>query len=1306
MYTRIDGQVMPTEVYIARANQHILGRLNCNSAKLQANLLDIWELSIEVDKNITTDRLNPHYGKIQQYMEIWVKGIGWFRINGEPEERMEYTSGRIYKTFTAYGYETQLQDLCLYDFYVNTGEEISQEMYPENLNALGIPNRNIQFYIDDATEDATSSDYYGLGLLNILEHDYLSTKGWHIGYVDLELKSLRGRVFEITSQDVYSFLTQQVMASYKCVITFDRQNKTVNAYQVENLGKSLNIELNRRNVLNSVTVTAQDDYSFTQYKVQGGNEETTIAYWNFGSNVIENLSYFFGVQLKPEISGKYQNYIAYKDTRRQEYADTICEWLKLQEKINVLYDQVPIGECKTAWGAYELDELKDQLKQFEAMQTALENQYTVDGVLKIEGSKDWPTYLSIKEVIIPSIQYTITAKENGTDPDTVNYETNWSLYGIDELEAKRAAYEEQKQLLTTQGYDKPWTSDSSHEQGAHDAQYATYQQISQYLQDISDRIDDLTNQVHNLEKDQKEYEERRDNIVVDVNIRNEQFGFTEEELLDINSLRIETEFTDSTIEFLDSDDIDSRIALSKELYDSACKELERKSRPQLRYQTSIDNLYRISTFSQKMESCSLGDFVYLEIDNDMDSETPVIFRDDILDLSNFDVSYEDGVLTIYDPAITYDKEQEYLIIDTNVHKPKKIKQRIVSMTIELVDLSDPSIDLEFSDMVMFRGDAADYDFLLGNSGSSSSGRATSVSSGVMNIMSGIALDVLNNYLNGTSTVFPNGISVEDQQKLIDVLNGLIDGNLSLEELKVKLAKIENLEADCAFIKYLNTQYLVAQQGDFVNLKAQVAEIDTLLAGTASAELAHVIKLTAENVEIDEAVIKELIASKIMVSDLHASDITLNEHMRILSENGQMIMNGETLQIMGTDADGNEYVAIQLGYDTEHNPSLIICDETGAIMLDAQGLHESIVPDKFIKTDMLGDGSVTEDKIDKTNIHEWTDDEGNKIFDVSQFYYGNDKFEVSYNQLVQDVDDLAASVGSSSSGLALRVDNLEKNIESKVWQSDIDQKISEYDGSTIDVLRDRATTIEQDLEGIKTTISDVQTTVGDNYSELSNKITTVQTNLDEFSVSVSNTYVSNDKLTNYKTSAETETYVTAKIGEFQSTVYDVQIQQYNNDIEDLNNYRTVSEEKFTQILQNTDSITTTVESITSDISNLTNDVENLNNSLEEQISTVITQHASDWRIDFSENGANVGSTTIDKTGITVIGESGTDYTTKITPTEFAGYYGDTKVFYLNQDWVFAERLAVNRGLDLNTLTIVTITQDNYRGIDILTGNAQV
>ena len=115
------------------------------------------------------------------------------------------------------------------------------------------------------------------------------------------------------------------------------------------------------------------------------------------------------------------------------------------------------------------------------------------------------------------------------------------------------------------------------------------------------------------------------------------------------------------------------------------------------------------------------------------------------------------------------------------------------------------------------------------------------------------------------------------------------------------------------LNLISAGQIVAQSGDFQELKAKVGNIDDLLAGNVSAELGHIIKLTAKNVIIDEAVIKQLIAAQITVSMLKAGTI-----QRINSKLNQMMAGlaiaGNTMQFK----DKNNTVRIQIGRDSNNN----------------------------------------------------------------------------------------------------------------------------------------------------------------------------------------------------------------------------------------------------------------------------------------------------------------------------------------------------------------------------------------------------
>lgn len=1070
MFEFIRQQTVPAKIYIARGNRHLIGKLLCSSVRYHGQLLDISEVEITIDKYINQKK-NPRYDLVRQYMEIYIPKIGWFRINEMPEEQIDYKTGQTTKTFTASSYETQLQDIILTTFYINAGVPLSMEMFEENLDALGVPKRNIRFYIDDPVNDPTDADYWQLGLLNIIEREYLSAKGWSVGHIDTELKSLRGRKFEIDSQDVYSFLTQVACQAYKCVFVFDTVEKTVNAYQVENLGKSLNIECSRRNFLNSVDITSQEDVLYTRYYVTGASDQATISYVNFGSSYIENLSYLMEYQVSEETAEKYADYIAYKESRREDYTDTIREYLGIQQQIDVIYNQIPIDECSTSWNSYTTEDLKTNLKQFKALQQALEAAHTVDGKLQIEGTADYATYLSIKDVIIPSIQAVLDARETSSAVQEIDWKINWELYGITELENKKTQYENSAQLLADKGYDKPWDSSSGTPESTHNRQYEQYQTYLEYISDINERLNVLQSKVDSLNAQINAVKTERDQIVSDIQMENSRFGFTDQELSDIQNLYFTVDFNDDSLDIQSLDDLNAVIEISKELLSSAQKDLAVRSRPQTKYSVDIENLFRYAKLESLTSNLQLGDFMFLDLDDSRLTDRLKAQSCYFLTKSGSRFLTKDGrYLTVRSTnlingtgnvAVSY--SGEYLANDSAIYVSAKIKQRLIGYSLELVDLSDTSLELEFSDMVRYNGMASDNEYLIGSgsSGSVGNGVSSSVSNYVNSAANSIALQVLQSYLNGGSSVFPNGISAEDAEKLIDILNGLIDGNLTLDELKVKLAQVDTLEANSAFIKYLNAQYLVANQADFQQLHAQVAEIDEALIGKLDADYANItfatitdlnalnasignldaefgefVELTTNNftavngsitnLDADYANIKTLLSGNAgigdlqnihltsenavietaLIKDLISQNITVNDLLagkistnkfEVGSDDGAISIKGATQQWR----DKNGVVRMQAGMDATGDFTFSLFDESGeGILIDSTGIHEGAIADGLLVNDMIAENAgISASKLDIHSLFTEINESGEYIYANKIFYdEAGQTLDVTFTQM--------------------------------------------------------------------------------------------------------------------------------------------------------------------------------------------------------------------------------------------------------------------------------------------------------------------
>ena len=973
-------QAVPATVYLADPNlQRIYPVGGIRSAHLTEKFNDIWEISFAVDSEIN-GKENPCYSFLLPMRELKVEGYGWFRINEMPTEEWDGTTH--YKTFTAYGLETQLQDIDLVTFYINCGNSVSREMYEENLNPLGIPIRGIRFYIPEESNDPASPNYWELGLLNILQREKFSKKGWTIGDVDLELQSMVGRKFEVDSQDVYSFLINSVSPAYRCIFVFDRINKRINVRNLEEIGDTVNIECSFRNLINSATVTDQNTQIYTRFNVAGNDDLTSISYVNFGSEQIENLSYFINAGIiRAPLAEKYTAWVDAREAVRQTYATNYVTYREALQNIANLENLVPINQILTPWEAMTLEQLEAEYNAFVALLDYYESETEFpDGIT--DEDKEYPNYTSIKDVILPDIMEAIENK--GHEFQRVDYKTNFELYGINELNAKLQIYTNNKELLEEKGYDVPWSpeiaeEDPSHvSQEAHDAQYASYLQICDYIDDINDRLEIL-------EEKRDEYQQQADaaiaamrSIEASVDINNPNFEFTQTELAVLNALYIDTDFTDSSVEINDSTDYQQVIDRAFELLQLAQEELEIECRPQLSYSLNLDNPLFTEKFSDKFNELNMGDFVFLTLDN---------------------------------KAVT--------------------KQRVVQVSYELVDFSDTSYELQFSDMITAYGKSNDYRFLLSSGNTSSKNSISkSITDYVNEAATSAALSVIGDMIksgNGLNASFSvDGMSNEDLLKLSDMLQGLVDGNLTVDELKVKLAEVDTLSANSAFVNYLNSQYLVGNQASFQSLSALTANIQNALLGTAVAQTGIVINLTADNIHAIDATVANMVAAHLSVADLAAGDITVTNTARILSENGQMIMNGSAMQF-GKEVNGQFVPSIQIGYATNDEPSIIIKDENGATILTSSGITSDAIADNLIVNNMIGSSAVTNRNMDWSTISYGVDANGKPTWDLVNIYMNGQQFGAQYTSFVSDVNgDLA--------DLQTQIDNIE--LEEGVGVQDI------------------------------------------------------------------------------------------------------------------------------------------------------------------------------------------------------------------------------------------------------------------------------
>ena len=121
-----------------------------------------------------------------------------------------------------------------------------------------------------------------------------------------------------------------------------------------------------------------------------------------------------------------------------------------------------------------------------------------------------------------------------------------------------------------------------------------------------------------------------------------------------------------------------------------------------------------------------------------------------------------------------------------------------------------------------------------------------------------------------------------------------------------------------------------------------------------------------------------------------------------------------------------------------------------------------------------------------------------------------------NDVQNNLDKEVKTITETISGVSSKVDDNTKSITDKVWQTDITTSINNYDENKIQEIRDRVTETETDIFGIKTTISDVETTLetkadGETVEKIEERVTNVEQTASGIKTEVSNVQKELDNL---------------------------------------------------------------------------------------------------------------------------------------------------------------------------------------------------
>lgn len=315
------------------------------------------------------------------------------------------------------------------------------------------------------------------------------------------------RSFDVSSQNIYSFLCSDVSTAFRCIFTFNTEEKLINCYNIETVGENTNIYLSLSHLLSQIDIAPQNDAIYTVFAVEGGNG-LEIRRANFGSNKIVNLDYPLSM-LDPTLRKKFDAYQTYCDSRRDDYVDVLKRIADLEDKIAAIMDRQPQEMIYTRWSSTQLYPMEDLVKRKAQLENAIaeiELTYTFDGVIDyvaLEASPDASMYYSYKDVVIPDIENEIERRESGTPrpPQKTDYEHNFHLYGLNELEGEGFLinYQNAIQDCIDKGYDQPYSDVSTTlEREKWDVGHEQYLDYIEWLEEVERVIAYKTVQVEAL----------------------------------------------------------------------------------------------------------------------------------------------------------------------------------------------------------------------------------------------------------------------------------------------------------------------------------------------------------------------------------------------------------------------------------------------------------------------------------------------------------------------------------------------------------------------------------------------------------------------------------------------------------------------------------------------------------------------------------------------------------------------------------------------------------------------------------------
>ena len=402
-------------------------------------------------------------------------------------------------------------------------------------------------------------------------------------------------------------------------------------------------------------------------------------------------------------------------------------------------------------------------------------------------------------------------------------------------------------------------------------------------------------------------------------------------------------------------------------------------------------------------------------------------------------------------------------------------------------------------------------------------------------------------------------------------------NAYIENTTAVNSKIENLEAtdsriENSVVENFNVvngvvQDLKATNADIEVLNADFAEIKTLVNGNLTSDNILAFKITADKVTMEDAFIKDAMIDSISAAKINAGRINTSA-VTIGSEDGGMLITGSTQQF--TDRNGN--VRIQIGKDSTGDFTFILYGEDGqGQIINQNGITATAIGDGLIVNNMINNNAaISGSKLDISSVITQINNDNSTTIQSSKIYLDgqSQSLEVAFNSLKTQVDtiqdvtidgDLTAVIEQVQSNTT-KIEANASSISTLISEDSVIKKqVTDLEKNVIEsskTLNSKYTSLNQSLEGFKTsvadtyatisTVNDLSTNLSTNYSTTSTMNSAIEQTANQISASVSSTYATKNEVKtlddnlkgNYSTTKQMESAISVAKQEINLSVSNI------------------------------------------------------------------------------------------------------------------------------------------------------------------------